>query len=95
MKSKVESRKSKVEKVEDSARLHDVVAVRTPRRLVLSVDGGEPENEIRGPFLSLDTPQRLVVGAGLKEGEAIESLEVGSGWPHELPKAPTREDLFK
>ena len=95
VKSKVESRKSKVEKVEDSARLHDVVAVRTPRRLVLSVDGGEPENEIRGPFLSLDTPQRLVVGAGLKEGEAIESLEVGSGWPHELPKAPTREDLFK
>ena len=82
-------------KVEGSAHIHDVVVVRTPKRLVISVNGGEPETEIRGPFLSLDTPHRLVVGAGLKEGEAIESLEVGTGWPHELPKAPTRENMFK
>lgn len=71
------------------------VAVRTVKRLVISVNGGKPENEIRGPFLSLDTPQRLVVGGALKQGEAIESLEIGTGWPHELPKTPTREDLFK
>jgi Tol biopolymer transport system component len=72
-----------------------IVAVRTPMRLVLSIDGREPKTIIQGPFLSLDTPLRLITGTGLGQGDVIESLEIGKGWPKELPKAPTREDLFK
>ena len=73
----------------------DIVAVRTPMRLVLSIDGREPKTIIQGPFLSLDTPLRLITGIGLEQGDAIESLEIGTGWPKELQKTPTREDLFK
>ncbi len=72
-----------------------IVAVRTAKRLVLSVNGGEPNIVLQGPFQSLDTPQRLVAGVGLKQGEAILSLETGTGWPKELPKAKKREDLFQ
>ena len=72
-----------------------IVAVRTAKRLVLSVNGGEPNIVLQGPFQSLDTPQRLVAGVGLKQGEAILSLEIGTGWPKELPKAKKREDLFQ
>ena len=72
-----------------------IVAVRTAKRLVLSVNGGDPTTILQGPFLSLDTPQRLVAGAGLKQGEAIHSLEIGTGWPMDLPKEKTREDLFQ
>ena len=72
-----------------------IVAVRTPMRLVLSIDGRESKTIIQGPFLSLGTPLRFISGTGLGQGDAIESLEIGTGWPKELPKTPTREDLFK
>ena len=72
-----------------------IVAVRTPKRLVLSVNGGAPKCVLQGPFLALDTPVRFMTGAGLQQGEAIDSLEIGIGWPRELPKAPMREDLFR
>ena len=72
-----------------------IVAARTPKRLVLSVNGGEPKSVLQGPFLALDTPVRLMTGAGLQQGETIDALEIGTGWPSELPKAPTREDLFR
>ena len=72
-----------------------IVAVRTAKRLVLSVNGGEPNTVHQGPFLSLDTPQRLIAGVGLKQGEAIQSLEIGTGWPKELPKRKTLEELFQ
>ena len=73
---------------------HILVAVRTPSRLVLSVDGAPPQEAFTGGALPLDTPQRLVVGTGLADGDAIDSLEIGTGWPKELPKGKTRKDLF-
>ena len=66
-----------------------VVAVRTPTRLLLSVNGTAPAVVFTGGALPLDTPQSLDVGAGTV------SLEIGTGWPRELPKPPTREALFK
>ena len=75
--------------------VHTLVAVRTPSRLVLSVDGASPQEVFTGGALPLDTPQRLVVGTGLVEGDSIDSLEIGVGWPNELPKALTREELFQ
>ena len=30
----------------------------------------------------------------LAGGAEIRSLELGAGWPQELPKPPTREELF-
>ena len=32
---------------------------------------------------------------GLKPGESVIKVEVGSGWPLEIPKDKRREDLFK
>ncbi|MBR3085147.1 MAG: PD40 domain-containing protein [Kiritimatiellae bacterium] len=66
-----------------------VLAVRTPTRLLLSLDGGSPAVVHTGGAIPLDTPQRLNVGAGAA------AVEIGTGWPRELPKPPTREDLFK
>ena len=74
---------------------HSIVAVRTAKRLVLSVDGGGPKTVLQGPFLGLDTPHGLIVGVGLKPGESIDALEIGTGWPKELPKGRTREDIFR
>ena len=74
---------------------HTLVAVRTPARLILSVDGAPTQEVFTGGALPLDTLQRLVVGTGLGDGDAIESLEIGIGWPKELPKGKTREDLFQ
>lgn len=74
---------------------HTLLAIRTPTRLLLSVDGTPPQQEFTGGALPLDTPQRLVIGTGLAQGDAIDSFEIGGGWPNELPKAPTREALFQ
>ena len=71
-----------------------VVAVRTPSRLLLSVDGAPPRVAFTGGALPLDTPLRLVCGTGLAGGAEIRSLELGAGWPQELPKPPAREELF-
>ena len=45
--------------------------------------------------ISLDHPLRFIVGSGLKSGESVIKVEVGSGWPTEIPKDRRREDLFK
>ena len=74
---------------------HRLVAVRTPTRLLHSVDGGEPVVAVPGAALPLDTPLSLVSGAGFGPGDAVDHLDIGTGWPPELTKAPTREDLFK
>ncbi len=57
-----------------------VVAVRTPTRLILSVNGASPAVVHTGGAIPLDTPQ------GLTAGDGVLSLEIGTGWPHELPK---------
>lgn len=57
-----------------------VVAVRTPTRLILSVNGAAPAVVHTGGAIPLDTPQ------GLTAGDGVLSLEIGTGWPHELPK---------
>ena len=72
-----------------------IVAVRTAKRLVLSVNGREPNTVIQGPFQSLDTPQHIIAGVGLRQGEAIQSLEIGTGWPKDLPTEKKREDLLQ
>ncbi|MBR0056544.1 MAG: hypothetical protein IJP66_04380, partial [Kiritimatiellae bacterium] len=65
-----------------------VVAARTPTRLLLSVNGAPPAVTFTGGALPLDTPRRIAIGAD------VASLEIGTGWPVELPKTPTREALF-
>lgn len=65
-----------------------VIAVRTPTRLLLSLNGGVPSIVHTGGAIPLDTPQSLTVGDG------VISLEIGTGWPHELPKPQTLEKFF-
>lgn len=74
---------------------HRLVAVREPTRILLSVDGAAPAVAVPGAALPLDTPLSIVAGGGFGPGDAVDHLDIGTGWPPELPKAPTREDLFK
>ena len=48
-----------------------------------------------GDVLPLDNFKRFIVGRGLGPGERIEKVEVGTGWPVNVPKIRRREDLFK
>ena len=78
------------------AREYAFTAIRTPNKLFLSVDGAPPKvSGTRGKVISLGTIRRFIVGRGLKAGEAVVKAEVGTGWPTDVPKFKTREDLFK
>lgn len=73
---------------------YTILAVRTPTRLLLAVDGTAPQQVFTGGALPLDTPQSLTIGADLTDGDAIDTIEIGTGWPTELPTAPTKEALL-
>ncbi len=74
---------------------HTVVAIRSPRRLLISLDGAAPSETYPDGILPLRTLRRLVVGRGLMPGECIVSLEIGSGWPADLPQNLLRKALFQ
>ena len=77
-------------------REYTFTGIRTPKGLMLSVDGSVPMVSVpRAEVLSLQRLKRFIVGRGLKPGEKIIKAEVGTGWPSDVPKAKTREDLFK
>ena len=78
------------------AREYTFTGIRTPRALMLSVDGGVPVVSVpRAKVLSVKNLKRFIVGRGLKAGECVIKAEVGTGWPADVPKAKRREDLFK
>ena len=75
---------------------YTLTAIRTPDRLMLSVDGSHPKiSAAKSKVISLGSIRRFVVGRGLKAGEAVIRAEVGTGWPDDVPKFKTREDLFR
>jgi len=75
---------------------YTLVGIRTAKRLLISVNGASPRIAVpRDTMMSLDHPQRFIVGRGLKPGESVIKVEVGSGWPTGFPKIRRREDLFK
>ena len=78
------------------AREYTFTAIRTPGKMLLSVDGTLPIVSVpRAKVISLDNIRRFVVGRGLKPGESVIKAEVGTGWPANVPKFKKREDLFK
>ena len=80
----------------NGAREYTFTAIRTPKSLMLSVDGAVPVVSMpRAKVLSLKNPRRFIVGRGLKPGESVIKAEVGVGWPSDVPKFKRREDLFK
>ena len=77
-------------------REYTFTGIRTPKSLMLSVDGSVPAIGVpRAKVLSLKNLKRFIVGRGLKDGEKIIKVEVGTGWPSDVPKFKKREDLFK
>ena len=77
-------------------REYTFTGIRTPTRLLLSVDGCVPMVSVpRGKVLAVNRLRRFVVGRGLKAGEKVIKAEVGAGWPSDVPKFKKREDLFK
>ena len=67
---------------------HTVVAIRSPKRLLISLDGAAPSEVYPGGVLPLHALRRLTVGLGLLPGEGIDFLEIGSGWPADMPPKP-------
>lgn len=77
-------------------REYTFTGIRAAGRLLLSVDGSVPAVAVpRAKVLSLDHLRRFIVGRGLKSGESVVKVEVGTGWPTDVPKFKKREDLFK
>ena len=77
-------------------REYTFTGIRTPKRLMLSVDGSVPAISVpRAKVLSLKNLRRFIVGRGLKAGESVVKVEVGTGWPSDVPRFKRREDLFK
>ena len=68
---------------------HTVVVIRSPKRLLISLDGAAPSETYPGGILPLHALRRLTVGRGLLPDEVIDSLEIGSGWPADIPQAPS------
>ena len=77
-------------------REYTFTGIRTSKELMLSVDDSLPTVSVpRAKVLSLKNLKRFIVGRGLKPGERIVKVEVGTGWPSNVPKFKKREDLFK
>ena len=74
---------------------YTITGIRTGSRLLVSVNGDVPVAVMPARMLSLDNLKRFVVGRGLKKGESVIKAEVGLGWPADVPKNKTREELFK
>ena len=63
-----------------------ITGIRSKGRLWLSVDGAEPFcAEFGDGLIALDHPQKMAVGNGLLPNSRLLSLEVGRGWPANVP----------
>lgn len=77
---------------------HVITAVRAPKAVYLSVDGSDPlVQQMREEHLSLDHPRGLSTGPFFArgEGDRVLSVEVGTGWPVDVPRPATRKELLK
>lgn len=75
--------------------VHTVVGIRADSHLWISVDGAQVSGE--GTYLAglipLDTPRKLAIGgASLSEGTRVLAVEIGTGWPADVPM-PTPADI--
>ena len=73
---------------------YTLVGIRTAKRILISVNGLSPRN-LPCDTMSLDHPLRFIAGRGLKPGESVVKVEIGTGWPKDVPKLKKREDLSK
>ena len=63
-----------------------ITGIRSKGRLWLSVDDADPIcAEFGGGLIALDHPQKMAVGNGLLPKSRLLSLEVGRGWPANVP----------
>ena len=72
-----------------------LTGIRTRDAFCLSINDGPVlfHNFTRGS-LSLDTPQEVRIGTTFKPESRIRSLEVGTGWPTNVPKFKTGRELL-
>ncbi|MBR4652620.1 MAG: PD40 domain-containing protein [Kiritimatiellae bacterium] len=76
---------------------HEITAVRTATVVYLSVDGSEPIlQQMREGHLPLDHPRGMGTGSIFErdDDKRVLSIEVGTGWPVNVPKPATRRDLL-
>lgn len=74
---------------------YTITGIRTAKRLLVSVNGDVPAAIMPAGTLPIENLRRFIVGRGLKKGESVIKAEVGTGWPSDVPKTKTREELFK
>ena len=64
----------------------EITGIRSKNRLWLSVDGAEPICAEYNGLIALDHPQKMSIGSGLLPKSRLLSLEVGRGWPANVPE---------
>ena len=74
------------------AGVHEITGIRSKGRLWLSVDGAEPLCAEFDGLIALDRPKGMDVGRDLVPKSKLLSLEVGRGWPANVP-APSGRGL--
>ena len=74
---------------------HVFTGIRTSDKFFVAVDGNAPGITGSDSRMALDHPRTLVIAPDLHPGEAVLEVEVGTGWPTNVSKIRTREDLFK
>ena len=68
------------------AGVHEITGIRSKDRLWLSVDGAEPICAEFNGLIALDHPQKMAIGSELLPKSRLLSLEVGRGWPANVPE---------
>jgi len=74
---------------------HVFTGIRTSDRFYVVVDRAMPGLTGGADRLSIDRPRTLVIAPNLHPGDAVLEVEIGTGWPTNVSKDHTREDLFK
>ena len=68
------------------AGVYEITGIRSKGRLWLCVGGAEPIcAEFGDGLIALDHPQNMAIGSGLLPKSRLLSLEVGRGWPANVP----------
>lgn len=68
-------------------REYELTGIRTDGALWISVDGGPAERVVLGAGqITLDHPETFMIGNGFTAGSEIRMVEVGSGWPVNVPR---------
>jgi hypothetical protein len=66
--------------------VYEITGIRSKGRLWLYVGGAEPIcAEFGDGLIALDHPQQMSIGSGLLPKSRLLSLEVGRGWPANVP----------